>query len=57
MRSINTTCEYFTEKELADLKLAVATINAWNRLAISAMTVAGQYRAKPKGSTTYDKGS
>jgi AhpD family alkylhydroperoxidase len=35
--------DHFTEKELADLALAVATINAWNRLAISAMTVAGQY--------------
>ena len=37
------TSDRFTEKELADLTLAVATINAWNRLAISAMTVAGQY--------------
>jgi alkylhydroperoxidase family enzyme len=37
------TSDHFTEKELADLTLAVATINAWNRLAISAMTVAGQY--------------
>jgi alkylhydroperoxidase family enzyme len=37
------TSEYFTEKELANLTLAVATINAWNRLAISAMTVAGKY--------------
>jgi AhpD family alkylhydroperoxidase len=26
---------HFTEKELADLTLAVATINAWNRLAIA----------------------
>ena len=35
--------EHFTEKELADLTLAVATINAWNRLAISARTVPGTY--------------
>jgi AhpD family alkylhydroperoxidase len=35
----------FNEKELADLTLAVATINAWNRLAISARSVAGEYQA------------
>jgi AhpD family alkylhydroperoxidase len=35
----------FSEKELADLTLAIATINAWNRLAISARTVAGTYQA------------
>jgi AhpD family alkylhydroperoxidase len=34
----------FTEKELADLTLAVATINAWNRLAIAARTVPGKYQ-------------
>ncbi len=34
----------FTEKELADLTLAVATINAWNRLAISARAVPGTYQ-------------
>ncbi len=33
----------FTEKELADLTFAIATINAWNRLAISARTVPGTY--------------
>ena len=32
---------HFTEKELADLTLAVATINAWNRLSIAARTVPG----------------
>jgi AhpD family alkylhydroperoxidase len=36
----------FSEKELADLTLAVATINAWNRLSIAARTVPGHYRAK-----------
>lgn len=36
--------KHFSEKELADLTLAVATINAWNRLAISARTVPGTYQ-------------
>jgi AhpD family alkylhydroperoxidase len=36
--------KHFSEKELADLTLAVAAINAWNRLAISARTVPGNYR-------------
>jgi|SRR5579872_1118469 len=35
--------KHFTEKELADLTVAIATINAWNRLAISARTVPGTY--------------
>src|SRR6516225_9157001 len=34
----------FKEKELADLTLAVAAINAWNRLAISARTTPGTYQ-------------
>lgn len=34
----------FNEKELADLTMAVATINAWNRLAVAARTVPGLYR-------------
>jgi AhpD family alkylhydroperoxidase len=34
----------FSEKELSDLTLAVATINAWNRLAIAARTVPGSYQ-------------
>jgi AhpD family alkylhydroperoxidase len=38
----------FNEKELTDLTLAVATINAWNRLAISLRAEAGKYQpAKP----------
>src|SRR5438552_2384687 len=37
---------FFNEKELADLTLAVATINARNRLAIDARTVPGRYEAK-----------
>jgi AhpD family alkylhydroperoxidase len=36
--------KHFSEKELADLTLAVAAINAWNRLAISARTEAGTYQ-------------
>ncbi|MGH9516304.1 MAG: carboxymuconolactone decarboxylase family protein [Terriglobales bacterium] len=40
----------FNEKELADLTLAVATINAWNRLAIAMRADAGKYQpAKPAG--------
>jgi len=35
--------QHFSEKELADLTPAIAAINAWNRLAISARTVPGTY--------------
>jgi len=35
---------HFTDKELADLTGAVATINAWNRLAIAARSVPGAYQ-------------
>lgn len=35
---------HFTEKELADLTLAVAAINAWNRLAISSRMEPGAYQ-------------
>jgi AhpD family alkylhydroperoxidase len=35
----------FGEKELADLTLAVATVNAWNRLSIAARLRAGVYQA------------
>ena len=34
----------FSEKEIANLTLAVAAINAWNRLAISSRTPAGAYQ-------------
>jgi AhpD family alkylhydroperoxidase len=34
----------FGEKELSDLTLAVATINAWNRLSIAARVVPGTYQ-------------
>ncbi|PYU67222.1 MAG: carboxymuconolactone decarboxylase [Acidobacteria bacterium] len=39
----------FSEKELADLTLAVTVINSWNRLNIAARTVPGTYQpAKPR---------
>lgn len=34
----------FSEKEIVDLTLVVATINAWNRLAISFRSVPGRYK-------------
>ncbi|MEO8677623.1 MAG: carboxymuconolactone decarboxylase family protein [Vicinamibacterales bacterium] len=37
---------HFSDKELADLTLAVSTINAWNRLAIASRTLPGTYRVK-----------
>ena len=36
---------HFREKELCDLTLAVAAINAWNRLSISARLLPGVYQA------------
>jgi AhpD family alkylhydroperoxidase len=36
--------KYFNEKEIGDLTLAVAQINAWNRLAIAARAPAGSYQ-------------
>jgi AhpD family alkylhydroperoxidase len=38
---------HFAEKELADLTLAVAAINAWNRLSIAARLPAGTYQPAP----------
>ncbi len=40
---------HFSEKELADLTLAVATINAWNRLSIAARPVPGTYQPAAQG--------
>lgn len=37
----------FSEKALADLTLAVATINAWNRLSIAARILPGTYEPAP----------
>jgi alkylhydroperoxidase family enzyme len=40
--------EHFSEKEIADLTLAVCQINAWNRLAIAARATPGRYQpARP----------
>jgi AhpD family alkylhydroperoxidase len=36
---------HFTDKELADLTLAIATINAWNRLSIAGRLRPGAYTA------------
>lgn len=36
----------FDEKELSDLTLAIATINAWNRLSIGARTPPGTYQPR-----------
>ncbi len=38
----------FNEKEPADLTLAIAAINAWNRLAIAARTVPGTYQVQKR---------
>ncbi|HXF12315.1 MAG TPA: carboxymuconolactone decarboxylase family protein [Terriglobales bacterium] len=36
--------KYFSEKDVADLTLAVANINSWNRLNIALRTVPGSYQ-------------
>jgi AhpD family alkylhydroperoxidase len=36
--------QHLGEKELSDLTLAIATINAWNRLSIAARLVPGKYQ-------------
>jgi AhpD family alkylhydroperoxidase len=38
------TKKYFNEKELADLTVAVAAINLWNRLGIAARSTPGKYQ-------------
>ncbi|MBZ5706139.1 MAG: carboxymuconolactone decarboxylase family protein [Acidobacteriia bacterium] len=38
--------QHFSEKELADLTLAVTTINAWNRLSIAFRATPGHYQPK-----------
>ena len=37
---------HFSDRELTELSMAVVTINAWNRLAISARTTAGAYQPR-----------
>lgn len=46
---------HFTEKELVDLTVAVAAINAWNRLGIALRTVPGKYQ--PTASQGLRKGA
>jgi|SRR5581483_6598909 len=36
--------QHFSDAEIANLTLAIATINAWNRLAIAARTEPGHYK-------------
>jgi AhpD family alkylhydroperoxidase len=43
--------EHFSEQEVADLTLAVATINAWNRLSIAFRVVPGTYQPAQKVQT------
>ena len=40
---------HFTKKELADLTLAVVTINGWNRLSIAMRTEPGTYQSRLAG--------
>jgi AhpD family alkylhydroperoxidase len=40
----------FSECELADLTLVIATINAWNRLSIASRALPGAYQAADKAS-------
>lgn len=39
--------KHFSEKELVDLTMVVATINAWNPISISTRAVAGTYQPAP----------
>jgi AhpD family alkylhydroperoxidase len=41
---------HFSDKEMADLTLAVVTINAWNRLSIAARLTPGTYQPAKTGS-------
>src|SRR5512144_2128765 len=40
---------HFSEKQLADLTLAIAAINAWNRLSIAGRLVPGTYQPAQAG--------
>jgi AhpD family alkylhydroperoxidase len=41
----------FNETELADLTIAIATINAWNRIAIPSRMPAGSYKPVAQGTS------
>jgi AhpD family alkylhydroperoxidase len=47
---------HFTDEELVNLTLAVCTINAWNRLAISFRAVPGEYQPPHQGHRAADVG-
>jgi AhpD family alkylhydroperoxidase len=40
---------HFTDEELVNLTLAIATINAWNRFGVSFRAQAGEYRPAAQG--------
>jgi AhpD family alkylhydroperoxidase len=42
---------HFSEKELADLTFAIATINAWNRLSIASRAIPGSYQPRKREAT------
>jgi len=42
--------KHFSEKEIVDLVYLIATINAWNRIAISMRAVPGRYQPPQKSS-------
>ena len=46
------TKKHFSEQEIVDLTYLAATINAWNRLAISLRAVPGRYQAATTTATT-----
>lgn len=39
--------QHFSEAEIVNLTMAIVTINAWNRLAVSFRAVAGEYQPPP----------
>lgn len=41
--------QHFSEKEIADLTLAIVAINGWNRFAVSFRPPVGGYQPKKKG--------
>ena len=52
------TGKHFSEPELADLTLALVTINAWNRLSIAFRVVPGTYQVPQKlGKETMKSGT
>jgi AhpD family alkylhydroperoxidase len=41
--------QHLSEKEVSDLTVAIATINAWNRVVVSSRTVPGSYQPAKHG--------